>query len=238
MKLRQSNAIPLATGRARATAALAATLLLAAPQAWALYKVVGPDGSISYTDRPPAPANSTGSRVTPVSPAARGAAALGTQPPTTGADPTLPAELRLAVQRHPVTLYTTADCAPCDSGRKLLQQRGVPYSEKRIASEEDAAALEKIVGARSVPAMTVGVQPLRGLAVGDWMAFLDAAGYPTTNKLPRGWQPPAVTPLVARAAPPAAAGPSAAAPPATPTSPPANPDDTLETVPAGPRIRF
>ena len=51
---------------------LAAALLLAvALPASALYKVVGPDGKVTYTDRPP-PAAATGlpSRVTPMAPAA------------------------------------------------------------------------------------------------------------------------------------------------------------------------
>lgn len=173
--------------------------------AMAQYKVVNPDGSVSYTDRPPVTSNV---RITPLS--RTGA------PAPAGADMALPSELRAAVQRHPVTLYTTAECGPCDSGRRQLQQRGVPYSEKRIVTEDDAAALQRLVGGRTVPALTIGAQPLRGWSEADWGSYLDAAGYPRESKLPKGWPVAEATPLVERAA---ASGAPAAAPAARPPAP-------------------
>lgn len=174
--------------RALAAAGLA---LLACGAAQAQYKVVNPDGSVTYTDRPPVASNV---RVTNLGrPGAPGLSA---------ADVNLPPDLRTAVQRYPVVLYTSADCAPCDAGRRLLIQRGVPFSERRATSDEDVLALERIVGGRTVPALTVGAQPLRGLSETDWAAYLDAAGYPKENKLPRGWQPPEPQPVVERASPP------------------------------------
>ena len=89
-----------------------------------------PDGTVTYTDRP---ADTGSARVTSLGRAA-------TPPPLAVV---LPQELRAAVQRHPVTLYTSPDCAPCDSGRRLLQQRGVPYTERVVTSSDDAAALER-----------------------------------------------------------------------------------------------
>jgi glutaredoxin len=164
-----------------------AAALLAAPvlPAMAVYKIVQPDGSITYTDRPPA----TGSaRVVP----------LGRDAAPAMPELALPQELRALMQRYPVTLYTSAECAPCDNGRRLLQQRGVPYSERQVSTEEDALALERTVGGRTVPALTIGAQALRGLSETDWTAFLDAAGYPRESRLPRGWQSPVPTPLVER----------------------------------------
>jgi len=179
-------------------AAVLLLTLLAAP-AWAQYKVVAPDGSVTYTDRPPGAPNL---RVTSMGRNAQAAAM---------AEVGLPIELRQAANRYPVTLYTTSDCVPCDSGRKLLQQRGVPYSERRIVSEEDALALDRLIGARTIPALTVGAQPLRGYSEADWSSYLDAAGYPSESKLPRNWPLPVATPLVERASPaPAAAAPAAA----------------------------
>jgi glutaredoxin len=190
--------------------ALAALMVLGC--AHAQYKVIGPDGSVTYTDRPPVASNV---KVTPVGRnAARGAPA--------GADAALPPDLRQAVQRHPVTLYTAVNCQPCDAGRRLLQQRGVPYSEKRVTTDDDARALERIVGGLTVPAVMIGAQPLRGFSDQDWTAYLDAAGYPRENKLPRGWPTPEATPLVERAAPVA----RAPAPPAPPPPPPPPPPDT------------
>ena len=176
------------TPRALNLARRCSLALLLAGMAWpaaALYKVVGPDGRVTYTDRPPVESSSRvstfGTAPAPVLPSAE-----------TG----LPPELRDATKRYPVTLYTSPDCAPCDSGRRLLQQRGVPYRERVVTSAEDAAALERTVGGRTVPALTIGAQALRGLSEMEWTAYLDAAGYPRESRLPRGWQPPARTALL------------------------------------------
>ena len=182
-----------------------ALMVTACTLAQAQYKVVLPDGSTTYTDRPPVASNA---RITAL---ARSGSRSGP------VDVSLPTELRAAVQRYPVTLYTSADCTPCDTGRRLLQQRGVPYSERRVSNEDDAAALERLVGGRTVPALTIGAQPLRGLSETDWASYLDVAGYPRDSKLPRGWQPPEPTALVERATPAARA--TAPAAPAAPPEP-------------------
>ncbi len=190
------------------TVAALAMLCIAGP-ALAQYKVVQPDGSVTYTDRPEVSANT---RIAPISKAGRVAAGVGNE---------LPLDLRQATQKYPVTLYTSKDCAPCDAGRRLLETRGVPFAEKRVATDEDALALERVVGARSVPALTVGAQALRGLSETDWGAYLDAAGYPRENKLPRNWPKTASTPMVERVAPSADAAPART--PASPSTPPPEP---------------
>lgn len=186
-------------------AALAATALPAA----ALYKVVNPDGSVTYTDRPPV---DNTSRITTMSRSGRPAA---NAPP----EAALPAGLREAAQRWPVTLYTAVECSACEGSRQWLAQRGIPYAEKRVLTEEDALALERIVGGRSVPSLSIGAQPLRGFSETDWAAYLDVAGYPRESRLPRNWVAPPVTSLVERSTP--AAGRSAL-PPAAPTGSSAN----------------
>ncbi len=197
--------------------------LLASVPALALaqYKVVSPDGSVTYTDRPPADASM---RVTP----------LGSTPATAATTSVnLPIELRQLSQRYPVVLYTSADCPACDSGRQWLGERGVPYRERSIATEQDAQALVVLIGARTVPSLTIGAQPVRGFSSGDWQSYLDAAGYPRENKLPPGWQPPAVVALVARPPRPAVA---AAPPPRVRALPPVAPPDS--TPPESGGVRF
>lgn len=154
----------------------------------AQYKVVGPDGRITYTDRPVAPP--IGGQVLPMRAAATAAAA---------ARAPLPLELRAVSERFPVTLYSSADCPPCDSGRVLLQQRGIPFTERLVASDDDVSALQRLTTGRTVPALTVGAQVLRGFLEVDWQGTLDLAGYPRESKLPRGWTAGPATPLVARA---------------------------------------
>lgn len=167
----------------------------------AQYKVVASDGSVTYTDRPPV---STSSRVTPLR-------AGSTPVVELSSNPALPLELRQVSARYPVTLYTATDCIPCDAARQLLQQRGVPYGERRIMFEEDAVALERLVSWRTVPSVTIGAQALRGFAAAEWTAYIDAAGYPRESRLPRGWTAAVATPLTERAAAPAPAEPAVAA---------------------------
>ena len=194
---------------ARRHAALMAALLLVVATAQAQCKVVAPDGSVTDTDRPPASAQA---RVTTIGRQAHKAAA------PVNPEWRLPLELRSAVQRHPVTLYTGAPCPACDTARQLLLQRGLPFSERRVSTDEDAVALERLVGARSVPPLTLGSQPLRGFNDADWTRFLDAADDPRQSQLPRNWQAAPTRPLVERstpatqepAAPPAGAQPAPA----------------------------
>jgi glutaredoxin len=200
--------------RSAPVAALLIALTLALPAA-AQYKVVGPDGSITYTDRPVPPA--PGGQVQAMRRATPSGAANG---------PALPTELQAVASRFPVTLYTGADCAPCDSGRQLLQQRGIPYAERLVATNDDIAALQRLTGGRTVPALTVGTQGLRGFQEVDWGGTLDLAGYPRESRLPRGWQPAAATPLVARV-------------PVEPTATaPATPDPPAAALPPASGIRF
>jgi len=167
-------------------------VLFASAPLYAQYKVVGPDGKVTYTDRPPAQA--TG-KVTE----------LGGRGGVAAENSALPLELRQAASRYPVTLYASVGaCDPCDSARQLLRQRGIPYSEKSVQSPEDADALERLSGGRDAPTLSIGSQTLRGLAPEVWNSYLDAAGYPRESRLPPNFAYAPATPLVTRAAPPAA----------------------------------
>lgn len=197
-------------------------LAAAAAPAWAQYKVVGPDGRVTYTDRPPADASFK------VLDMGRRASA---PPPPAG--PPLPPALQRLNERYPVVLFAAGECPPCDAGRQLLQQRGVPYKEWRVVTQQDISALERSVGGRTLPALTVGGQALQGFAPADWTSYLDAAGYPRESQLPADWVAPVPAPLVPAAPRVAAAPPPppAAPPPATEPEVQPSPDDR-------PRIRF
>jgi glutaredoxin len=195
------------TTRGMLAAGLAALAVL---PAWGQYKVVGPDGKVTYTDRPPA--------------AAEGKAAplRGGRESTVG-DAGLPYALRTTASRYPVTLYTTPDCAPCDQGRQLLRQRGIPFRERTATTEADRAAWASSVGGTQAPVLTIGNQKLSGFQDSSWHSYLDAAGYPRESQLPAGYSPPPPQPLVAQApaAPQreeAAAAPAPVAPPPAPAS--------------------
>ncbi len=191
-------------------AAVAAASLFAALPAHALYKVVGPDGKVTYTDQPP-----VGTENKVQSMGARGGVAN---------DVALPFELRQAAQRYPVTLYVAPDCSPCDSGRQLLRQRGIPFAEKLVTTADDANALQRLTGASGLPALTVGAQVLRGWQREDWMSYLDAAGYPKESRLPADFPQGKAEPLTeARQAAPAPAPRPAAPAPAAQAAPAPSP---------------
>jgi len=150
--------------------------------ALAQYKVVGPDGKVTYTDTPP-PLNS-GAKITK----------LG-ENPSMVSQASLPFELRQVVQKYPVTLYTLKTCDPCDAGRAYLRERGVPFIEKLVITGEDGDAMQRQTGGRDAPALSIGAQVLRGFSASTWASYLDTAGYPRESKLPPNYQYPSATPL-------------------------------------------
>lgn len=179
--------------------------LLAALPAHALYKVVGPDGKVTYTDRPPPQAQG---RAVPLGNAA------GEAPP----EAALPFALRELNTKFPVVLYATAECAPCDRGRELLRQRGIPYRERLATSDADRAAWLRTVGSAEAPALMVGGQALYGFSAASWNETLDVAGYPKESRLPPSYRPPAPAPLV-QAAPAEPASAPVPLPPEAPFTP-------------------
>ena len=197
---------------------VATALMLAVSASQAQYKVVGPDGKITYTDRAP--------------PAVDGkVSAIGNKSGAPGSESDLPFELRQVASKYPVTLYTvTGACDPCASARQLLKQRGIPFAERQVVTNEDSDALEKLSGGREAPTLTIGSQTLRGLAPDVWVSYLDAAGYPRDSRLPSSYQYRPAVPIVDRAA---AAQPATTA---TTTASPATPQAPSTDRPAG--IRF
>ena len=95
-------------------ASLLMTLACASVQAQGVYRIVGPDGKVTFSDRPPADANAQPARTANEAPVVANGA--------------LPYELRQIANRFPVTIYTGNDCPPCTSARNLLSSRGVPGS--------------------------------------------------------------------------------------------------------------
>ncbi|AVP57995.1 glutaredoxin family protein [Pulveribacter suum] len=208
-----------ATATALACSALA---LLPAAQAQQVYRIVGPDGKVTFSDQ--APSNAA---------AASGAQVNSTLHSGGGVETNaLPYALRQVVSRYPVTLYSASECSPCASARALLMQRGVPFAERTVNTNEDIDALKRLAGEANLPFATIGTQQLKGFSDVEWKQYLDAAGYPAQSQLPANYRRAPATPLVAQVAKPAAAPASAAAPrdaapaaarPAAPTRSNANP---------------
>jgi glutaredoxin len=161
-----------------------AVIMLAAGHLYAqqVYKSVDKNGRITYSEVPPLPGS--GDKL------AAGSAT----------NASLPYALQQVVSRFPVTLYTTADCAPCISAKLMLTQRGVPFTERTVTSNEDIEAYKKLNGDTSLPLATIASQQLKGYEETEWTKYLDAAGYPKTSTLPRNYKNAEATSLTPKKA--------------------------------------
>lgn len=155
--------------------AILAMLLTAITAQAQMYKWVGPDGKVNYTDTPP--------------PKSAQKVEQKNLDGSSGVDTAnLPYELAQAVKNSPVTLYTTPKCPPCDDGRAYLNKRGVPFREKTVSTPEDQEKLTQATGDKQLPVLLVGRNKQTGYEAGAWGTLLNAAGYPESSRLPKNFQ--------------------------------------------------
>lgn len=140
-----------------------------------LYKSVGADGRITYSDQPPASAVRTEKK----------------QLTNSVVDSAgLPFELAQATKASPVTLYTGNNCPPCAEARALLGARGIPFTEKTVITNADITLVSGSSTSTEIelPQLQVGSTRLRGFDSSGWNGSLTAVGYPTTNTLPQTYK--------------------------------------------------
>lgn len=161
-------------------------------QAQQLYRYVAPDGTVTYSDKPPSTPTTA---VTPISPLTGDVVAPSQSylVDTTA----LPAAVRKAYSTYPVTFYSTKACGQgCDEARKLLQTRGVPFAEITVNTAKDQSVFQQKVSASGgFPFITIGNKPISGYNPDEWNSYLNAAGYPATSQLPASYRNPAPQPL-------------------------------------------
>ncbi|HTS52894.1 MAG TPA: glutaredoxin family protein [Burkholderiales bacterium] len=163
-----------------------------------LYKWVDKNGDVHYTDQPPPPEAKIAERKK-----------FGDQ----ATDAPVPYALQQAVKNFPVTLYN-ADCGDaCSRASALLNQRGIPFTEKNARDSAVGEELRALNGGKlEVPVMKLGTQVVRGYEEGNWNNVLDAAGYPK-------WSPAPARTATAASKPAQAAPTSPAEPPAQNAAP-------------------
>lgn len=149
-----------------------------------IYRIENPGGGVTFSDR------------LPMQPEQGKVVSTGIGAQSTLLGTSLPFELRQAVSKFPVVLYTASDCSPCDAARALLVSRGIPFSERTVSTTEDNDQLKRISGESVLPFLTVGTQRVKGFSSSEWMQYLDAAGYPSESVLPKGYKNPPASPLV------------------------------------------
>ena len=158
---------------------LAAALCMAAFAASAqVYRWTDDKGRVHVTDTPP-PASAKNVRKSGDGPAA-------TAPKASTQEPFVVQQART---NYPITLYTAPGCDACAEARKLLNARGLPFSEVSVTEEAQIQELKKAIGSALVPAIVIGSTAQRGFDPTTYHGLLDAAGYPATGALPPRNQP-------------------------------------------------
>jgi glutaredoxin len=164
--------------------AVQAVFMLATGHLYAqqVYKSIDKNGRVTYSEAPPAPGSGdklTGDSATSAS---------------------LPYALQQVVSRYPVTLYTTANCGPCVNAKLMLTQRGIPFKEHTVSSNEDIEAFKKLNPENTFPLATIASQQLKGYEEAELTKYLDAAGYPKSSTLPRNFRNAEATSLAPKKA--------------------------------------
>jgi glutaredoxin len=153
-----------------------ALLLCSAGASAQMFKWTDAKGVVHFSDQPPPPGSER-----KVEQKAFGNSADRMQ---------LPYALAEAARKSPVVLYTTPACAACDQGRAMLTQRGIPFAERTVVTNEDQAKLAEAGGAGRVPLLLVGGDKRIGFDAGSWNDALNDAAYPKKAVLPRDYQNP------------------------------------------------
>jgi len=174
----------------------AVTIVAGAAAQQQVYRYVDKDGKVVYSDRSP-PTDSKDIQAKRLS-------------PNYIENNTTPLATTQAAERFPVTLYTFACGAVCQSAEALLNRRGVPFTTVNVEDQKGAEMLMKLTGAQQAPVLQVGDKLIaKGFNEARWTAMLDDAGYPKSPPTRR---------VTAKTAEPAA--------PAAPAAPTPSPEAT------------
>lgn len=139
-----------------------------------LFRWTDDNGKVHYTDTPP-PANAKNVQK-------KGSARPADADAEAASASSQSYALQQALKNFPVVVYTSGECGdPCKQGLELLKQRGVPFTEKVVATQAEIDELTKLAGTPQVPVMVVGVAMQKGYDERNWNQALDTARYPTSR---------------------------------------------------------
>lgn len=148
-------------------ALLLAVAATAAAAQGSAYRWTDKDGKVHYTDKAPLPDE------------AKTLEQRRIVPSVIDSGGKLPYAVKQAAQDFPVTIYLPSECAEaCKVARGYLGKRGIPATEKIIATPEDAAAFNAATKSEMLPTLVVGNRIEKGFEESAWGNALDAAGYP------------------------------------------------------------
>jgi glutaredoxin len=155
--------------------AIAAAAALALPvAAETLYKVIGADGKVSYTDRPPVDAkSSTTLTYAEVEPTPLPPSVLKYR-----ADLQKGADLRMAQARTPsantpsLILFSASWCGQCRRAKTYLNAKGLRYQEYDVDTPDGASKYFASGGGKGVPLLLADGRSLLGFSENYYNRYL------------------------------------------------------------------
>jgi glutaredoxin len=136
-----------------------------------LYKTVGPDGTVTYSDQPPADASKTNILNYDDLP-------ITVLPPfgSSNTDPTLVERARklwdswswtttkTKAPSSGVVLYTTRSCGYCKQAKAYLEGKGIKYQEIDVETKSGNAQYAQAGGGKGVPMIVVAGKNVNGFS--------------------------------------------------------------------------
>jgi glutaredoxin len=136
-----------------------------------MYRVVGPDGRVTYTDQAPQGKGTSVKEVnipsypepqrwqapTPTSEAASTSSSKGEAP---------------ASPSNELVMYSTQSCDYCKQARSYMRARSIAYREVDVGKDKAGAAEFARLGGKGVPLFSLGRQTLAGFSADSFDAFL------------------------------------------------------------------
>lgn len=159
----------------KAPAAMAAILACsavfsAASLAQNLYKSIGPDGKVVYSDRPPAEGRLEKTMQ------------FKNLPSTSLSADQLEkmrrqnAGSQAAIPSGQAVIYTTAWCGYCKKAKSYMSSKGISYREVDIETDHGLAAYAKAGGGKGVPLLQYRGQSVQGFSVEAYEALFGRKG--------------------------------------------------------------
>lgn len=144
------------------------TSAITAHGAQTLYKSIGPDGRVVYSDRPPAEGRLE-KTITfenlPSSPLPASAASYVEQLSRKG--PSAAATVPISG----VVLYSATWCGFCKKAKSYLAEKGITYQDFDIDTKDGLAAFAHAGGAKGVPLLIAGGQRVQGFSAAAYDAL-------------------------------------------------------------------
>lgn len=160
----------------RALACLLVVVVAATAHAETLYKVVGPDGRITYTDRPPADGKSTTTlRIVDAPSSPLPPSVLKYQAELQKSMQNRLAQMKKMDSSDTPVFFSASWCGYCKQAKAYLQSRGISHQEIDIDTPDGGRAFFEAGGRQGVPLIIAGGKRQQGFSAGSYDSFFGAS---------------------------------------------------------------